>query len=215
MLVIGAKGFAKEVLEVLHQLNQLENLVFYDDVNYDVPKKLFGQFPILKTIEEATNYFKTIDNQFTIGIGNPVLRKRLYDKFTAIGGVFTSVISPLAIIGNYDVQIGIGANVLSGAVFSNSTKIGVGCIVYYNSIITHDCKIGDFVEISPAVTLLGRCKIDSYSQIGANTKILPDITIGKNVIIGAGSVVTKDVPDNCLVVGVPAKIIKELIPLEF
>ncbi|MFZ2430593.1 MAG: hexapeptide transferase, partial [Lutibacter sp.] len=35
MLVIGAKGFAKEVLEVVHQLNELENLVFYDDVNKD------------------------------------------------------------------------------------------------------------------------------------------------------------------------------------
>lgn len=215
MLVIGAKGFAKEVLEVVHQLNQLENLAFYDDVNNEVPEKLFGQFPILNSIQEAANYFKTIDSRFTIGIGNPVLRKRIYDKFIAIGGEFTSVISPFAIIGSYDVQIGIGSNVLSGAVFSNSSTIGKGCIIYYNAIITHDCEIGDFVEISPATTLLGRCKISCYSQIGANTTILPDITIGKNVIIGAGSVVTKDIPDNCLALGIPAKIIKELIPLEY
>lgn len=215
MLIIGAKGFAKEVLEVLHQLNQLENLVFYDDVSDDVPEKLFGQFPVLRTTQEASVYFKTIENQFTIGIGNPVLRKKLYDKFTALGGVFTSTISPLATIGSYDVQIGIGSNILSGSVFSNSTEIGIGCVVYYNSIITHDCKIGNFVEISPSVTLLGRSKIDSYSQIGSNATILPDITIGKNVIIGAGSVVTKDVPDNCMVAGVPAVIKKELTPLNF
>ncbi len=215
MLIIGAKGFAKEVLEVVHQLNQLENLVFYDDVNIDVPEKLFGQFPILKTIKEASNYFKTIDHKFTIGIGNPLLRKQLYDKFTALGGKFISTISPLATIGSYHVQIGIGTNVLSGAVFSNSNTIGKGCIIYYNSIITHDCIIGNFVEISPAVTLLGRCKIGSYSQIGANAIVLPDIIIGKNVIIGAGSVVTKNVSDNCLAVGVPAKIIKELTPLAF
>lgn len=215
MLIVGAKGFAKEVLEVVHQLKQLENLVFYDDVNNDVPEKLFGQFPVLRTTQEASVYFKNVDNQFTIGIGNPVLRKQLYDKFLIIGGEFTSVISPSAIIGNYDVQIGIGSNVLSGAIFSNSSNIGKGCIIYYNSIITHDCKIGDFVEISPSVTLLGRCKIGSYTQIGANATILPDITIGKNVIIGAGSVVTKDLPDNCMVVGVPAKIIKELTPLEY
>jgi len=215
MLIIGAKGFAKEVLEVVLQLNQLENLVFYDDVNIEVSEKLFGQFPILRTKQEATTYFKTIDNRFTIGIGNPFLRKQLYDKFSAIGGKFTSTISPLATIGAYDVQLGIGANVLSGAVFSNSAKIGIGCIVYYNAIITHDCVIGDFVEISPAVNLLGRCKIGDYTQIGANSTILPDIIIGKNVIIGAGSVVTKNVPDNCLIVGVPAKIIKELTPLEF
>lgn len=215
MLIVGAKGFAKEVLEVVHQLNQLDNLVFYDDVNYDVSEKLFGQFPVLRTIQEASVYFKTIDNQFTIGIGNPILRKKIYDKFTALGGEFTSTISPLVAIGSYDVQIGIGSNILSGAVFSNSAKVGIGCIVYYNSIITHDCKIGDFVEISPSVTLLGRSEIGSYSQIGSNATILPDIKIGENVIIGAGSVVTKNLPDNCVAVGIPAKIIKELTPLEF
>ncbi|MDP2088624.1 MAG: acetyltransferase [Flavobacteriaceae bacterium] len=215
MLIIGAKGFAKEVLEVVHQLNQLKNLVFYDDVNDDVPEKLFGQFPVLRTAQEATTYFKTIDNQFTIGIGNPVLRKQLYDKFTALGGAFTSTISPLATIGHYGNQIRIGTNILTGAILSNSLIIGKGCIIYYNSIITHDCKIGDFVEISPCVTLLGRCEIGSFSQIGANATVLPDVKIGVNVIIGAGSVVTKDLPDNCVAVGIPAKIIKNLEPLSF
>jgi sugar O-acyltransferase (sialic acid O-acetyltransferase NeuD family) len=214
MLIVGAKGFAKEVLEVLQQLNKLHDLVFYDDVNDDVSEKLFGQFPVLRTIEEASVYFKTIDNQFTIGIGNPILRKKLCDKFTTLGGVLTSTLSPLAIIGTFDVKIGDGSNVLSGAVFSNGTILGKGCIVYYNSIITHDCTIGDFVEISPSVTLLGRSQVGSYSQIGSNTTILPDIKIGKNVIIGAGSVVTKNLPDNCVAVGIPAQIIKELSPLE-
>jgi sugar O-acyltransferase (sialic acid O-acetyltransferase NeuD family) len=215
MLIIGAKGFAKEVLEVLHHLNLLNDLCFYDDVNTRIPEKLFGQFPILKTIQEAEVYFKTVDNKFTIGIGNPVLRKKIFEKFVALGGKLTSTISPLASIGSFDVHIGYGTNVLSGAVFSNNTKIGMGSIVYYNSIITHDCVIGDFVEISPSVTILGRSEIGSYAQVGSNATILPDIKIGKNVIIGAGSVVTKDIPDNCLAVGIPAKVIKELNPLDF
>ena len=60
MLIVGAKGFAKEVLEVLHQLKQLDNLVFYDDVNDDVPAFLYGQFPVLKSKEAAAHYFKTV-----------------------------------------------------------------------------------------------------------------------------------------------------------
>lgn len=215
MLIVGAKGFAKEVLEVVHQLKQLENLVLYDDVNEDAPQKLFGRFPVLRTIQEASDYFKTVDNRFTIGIGNPILRKKMYDKFVSSGGVFTSTISPSVNIGFYDVQIENGTNILPGVIISNSSQIGMGCIVYYNSIITHDCKIGDFVEISPSATLLGRSSIGNFSQIGSNATILPNVKIGKNVVVGAGSVVTKDVPDNCVVVGIPARIIKELNPLEF
>ncbi|EJL66753.1 acetyltransferase [Flavobacterium sp. CF136] len=215
MLIVGAKGFAKEVLEIINQMNQLENLVFFDDVNDDIKGNLYEIFPILKTTNEVADYFNTIDNRFTIGIGNPVLRKKLFNKFISLGGVFTSTVSPLANVGSFDVQIGHGTNILSGVIISNSSKIGMGCIVYYNSIITHDCKIGDFVEISPSVTLLGRSTVGSYSQIGSNATILPDKAIGKNVIIGAGSVVTKDIPDNCVVVGTPAKIIRELDPLEF
>ncbi|MDI1318549.1 acetyltransferase [Flavobacterium sp.] len=215
MTIVGAKGFAKEVLEILHQADQLENVVFYDDVSDIIPRKLFEQFPVLKSFEAAIEYFNTIDNKFTIGVGNPIIRRKLYDKFTSIGGRCTSAISNSAVLGSYDVNIGEGTNILAGAILSNSTTVGKACIIYYNVVITHDCIIEDFVEISPAAILLGRCKIGSYTQIGANATILPDVTIGKNVVVGAGSVVTKNVPDNTVVVGVPAKIIKELHPIEF
>ena len=46
--------------------------------------------------------------------------------------------------------------------------------------------------------------------IGANCTILPGVTIGNNIVIAAGAVVTKDVPDNCVAGGVPAKIIREI-----
>ena len=52
--------------------------------------------------------------------------------------------------------------------------------------------------------------IKKNAWIGARVNILPGVTIGENAIVGTGSVVTKDVPDNCVVVGVPAKIVKEI-----
>jgi sugar O-acyltransferase (sialic acid O-acetyltransferase NeuD family) len=215
MLVIGAKGFAKEILEVIHQLNELDSLAFYDDISIDIDNQLYGKFPIIKTIEAASNYFKNVDNRFTIGIGNPILRKQLTNKFESNGGILSSTISPMARIGNYGIKIGEGCNIMMGAIVSNDVTIGKGCIVYFNSIITHECEVGNFVEISPNVTLLGRCKIGSFSRIGSNATVLPDVTIGKNVTVGAGSVVTKNLPDNCVAFGIPARIIKELTPLEF
>lgn len=215
MLIVGAKGFAKEVLEILNQLNQIENLVFYDDVSEDLPEMLYGKFRILRTIDEASDFFKNVDNRFTIGIGNPVLRKKLADKFIELGGVFTSTISPEANIGSFGNQLNEGINIMTGSVITNDVFIGKGVIVNLNSTIGHDCHIGNFVEISPGVSISGNCKIGDYAVLGTNATVLPKITIGKNVIVGAGAVITKDVPDNCLVVGMPAKVIKELSPLNF
>lgn len=215
MIIVGAKGFAKEVLEVLHQLNQLDHLVFYDDVNEDAPAFLYGQFPVLRNKEAAAHYFKTVDNRFTIGIGNPVLRKRLALEFEAMGGVFTSTISPLAQIGYYGTTIGTGCNIMTGTVLTNDVKIGEGVLINLNCTVGHDSEIGNYVELSPGVHVSGNCIIGDYCNIGTNATILPKITIGENVIIGAGSVVTKDIPDNCLVVGIPATIKKELPELNF
>ena len=213
MLIVGAKGFAKEVLEVFHQHENVENIAFYDDVNEDIGDLLFNKFPILKNENQAKNYFRTNGNHFTIGIGNPELRYKLYKKFINMGGEYVSTISPLAQMGNYEVKIGKGSNILMNAVFSNSVTIGKGCMIYYSVILTHDCELGEFVEVSPCTVLLGRCKVGSFTHIGANATILPDVTIGKNVIIGAGSVVTKDIPDNVLAFGSPAKVVRKLEPL--
>jgi sugar O-acyltransferase (sialic acid O-acetyltransferase NeuD family) len=210
MLIIGAKGFAKEVLEILVKKKELDTLCFFDDINVDGGDLLFGEFPILKSVEAAKIHFNKNGNAFTLGIGNPKLRHELYKKFTDIGGVFTSLIDTSANIGSYEVIIGDGCNILSGVNISNSVTIGKGCIIYYNSNITHDCIISDFVEISPSVNVLGRVTVGAFSQLGANSIILPDVTIGKNVIVGAGSVVTKDIPDNVVVLGAPARIIKNL-----
>ena len=52
--------------------------------------------------------------------------------------------------------------------------------------------------------------IDENAWLGANSTVLPGVTVGKNAVVAAGAVVTKDVPANTVVAGVPAKIIKEI-----
>ena len=215
MLIVGAKGFAKEVLEVICQDTYTQPLFFYDDVNDDVGDLLFKRFLILKSEDEVRQCFKMYGKTFTIGVGNPVLRRKLYDKFTALGGIFTSTISPLSIIGKFDNRIGSGVNIMTQVVITSSVSVGDGVLLNLNVTIGHDSVIGDFVEICPNANISGHCHIGSYSFIGTNAIILPKICLGTNVIVGAGAVVTKDVPDNSMVVGAPATIIKQLPPLPF
>lgn len=210
MLIVGAKGFAKEVLEIFHQKDETKNLCFYDDVSSDIPDFLYNQFKVLKNEEEAQEYFEKTSPEFVLGIGNPKLRFKLTEKFQNLGGKLTSSISSFAEIGSFGIQIGEGCNILGGVKISNDVKIGRGTIIYYNSIITHDVTIGEFCEISPGATLLGRCEIGKFVKIGAGAIIFPDVKIGDNCVIAAGAVVRNDIPDNTMAAGVPAEIKKTL-----
>lgn len=215
MLVVGAKGLAKEILEILHQNNLQENVVFYDDVNMDIGSSLYDKFPILKSADEAKIFFASKTKEFTIGIGNPKLRYKLYNIFRELGGTLVSTISPKSDIGNYGNSIGEGCNITSGVVITNDVHLGKGCLINLNVTVGHDCHIGDFVELCPNVNISGNCTIGNFTFIGTSATVLPNIKIGNNVIIGAGAVVTKYVPDNSMAIGVPAKIVKNLEPLNF
>lgn len=208
MLIIGAKGFAREVLEVLHQDNRTEGLAFYDDVSADLPDMIHGQFPVLRSPEEAKARFAK-DPRFVLGIGIPALRKKLYDKFMAIGGEATSTLSPFARIGHYGNTLAEGCNVMTGAVLTTGISVEKGVLINLNCTIGHETVIEEFVELSPGTNISGNCYIGAYTFIGTNATILPKIRIGKHVVIAAGAVVTKDVPDQTMVAGIPAIIKKD------
>ena len=78
------------------------------------------------------------------------------------------------------------------------------------SFITHDGGVAVFRDKHPGLNLYGRITIGNNVFIGINSIILPNVNVGNNVVIGAGSVVNKDIPDNVVVAGVPAKVIKTI-----
>jgi len=131
---------------------------------------------------------------------------------------FGSIGSHVTIKGNFNCDYG------------KNIFIGNGTIINCNVTIldTNRVEIGDNVFIAPGVVISAathpldaKRRVSRYFQshpvtikdcawIGANATILTGVTIGKNAVVAAGAVVTKDVPDNCLVGGIPAKIIKEI-----
>jgi sugar O-acyltransferase (sialic acid O-acetyltransferase NeuD family) len=214
MIIIGAKGFAKEVLEVLQQLNSLQNVAFYDDVN-EIGDTLYNTFPILKDENQVRAFFKSAGNEFTIGIGTPKYRYLMCKKFESWGGKLVSTVSPFSHVGHFGNTIGSGVNIMTGTVITNDVTIGKAGLINLNCTVGHDSVIAEFVELCPGVHISGNCKIGKLTFIGTNATILPNITIGKNVIVGAGALVTKDLPDNVLAMGSPAKVIKQLPEIDY
>jgi sugar O-acyltransferase (sialic acid O-acetyltransferase NeuD family) len=204
MLVIGAKGFATQLADVLHQMDALKGLCFYDDVSTDLPEKFFSKYDILRNEEAAAAYFKK-DNRFILGIGNVHLRESLCKKMQQLGGQLTSIISPKAVIGHYQVLIENGVIILSGTVIESTCTIGTGSLLNLNCTIAHGSTIGRFCELSPGTHISGECSIGNFCTLGTGCILLPKIKIGNNVTVGAGAVVTKNIPDNTTVTGIPAK----------
>ena len=209
MLVVGAKGMAKEVLELLieNNINTKSNIVFFDNVNKDAPDLMYNQFKVLKTFDIVKELFE-IDPNFVLGIGNPHLRQKMYDNFVSLGGNIMSVISKKSSIGSFGTTIREGSLIMPGVVITNDVNIGKGVLININSSVSHDCEIGDFSEIACGVIVPGRCKIGKKVFIGSNATINPDINIGDGAIIGAGAVVINDVSPHSVVVGNPAKFLK-------
>lgn len=83
----------------------------------------------------------------------------------------------------------------------------IGCNVSF--ITSNHVLVSDFKDLRKAIP--GPINVDDFVWIGANSTILSNVKIGKGAVVAAGSVVTKDVPENALVGGVPAKVIKYML----
>lgn len=86
---------------------------------------------------------------------------------------------------------------------------GIGVVIHARAIVGRNCMIGQGVTIGGKSGWYEVPVIGDNVEISAGARILGPIKIGSNVIIGANAVVVKDVPDNCIIAGVPARIIKE------
>jgi sugar O-acyltransferase (sialic acid O-acetyltransferase NeuD family) len=104
---------------------------------------------------------------------------------------------------------GLGCFINKRVVIGSNSKLGDYVLINRGACLGHHVVLEDYVSIGPGVVTGGGVTVRAGALIGTGAVVLPSLTIGKHAVIGAGSVVTKDVNDYSVVVGNPARHMKE------
>ena len=144
------------------------------------------------------------DVTFCVAIGANQDRRRWSQMLTESGHSVTQAISGAAVVAR-SAMLGVGVQVMAGAVINAAAHVGDGVIVNTNATVEHDVGIGAYAHIAPGAVLGGAVTVGAGALIGLGSRVLPGLTIGDDAIVGGGAVVTTDVAPGAVVVGVPAR----------
>lgn len=200
MILYGASGHAKVIIDVLESQNIQVDFLFDDN---ETIRQLEG-YPVIGQYSAVKNPEK----EMVISIGDNTLRKKISELVSHNFGMAIHKTSTIA----KGVDVGRGSVIFHHAVIQPGCSIGDHVIINTKASVDHDCRIGNFAHIAPGVTICGGVDIGEGSLVGAGSTLIPNISIGKWCIIGAGAVVTRSIPDYSVVVGNPGKIIRKTQP---
>ena len=143
-------------------------------------------------------------NLAVLCIGNPVIKKQVFDKFSRAGFSFPSIIHHSS-VNSDSASIQDGVVVAPNCVVSSNVKIGKLAYINFSCGIGHDAEVGDFVQINPGSQVGGKCKIGDQVLIGSNSTVLQGMSIGNLAVVASGAVIFSNVLDEVTVIGNPAK----------
>lgn len=205
LYIIGAGDVGGFIAYHANQMGKYTIKGFLDDNQKKHGKSLFT-YKVLGGLNYLDNLIS--ETAVAIAIANPVSKQMVYNKIKENTNiVFPNFIHPSAWLGK-QVKFGKGCIVYPGVTFNFETVLNNFVIVNMNATIGHNCEFGNYSTVSPGVNCGGFTKLGELSFLGIGSCTIQSTKVGKNSIVGAGAVVIKDVPENAVMAGVPAKVIK-------
>jgi acetyltransferase EpsM len=212
VIILGGLGNGTVIAGAIKDANKKGNTQF-DVVGYLNDRIIIGEIieglPVLgklndihKFIAEGFYFINTI-----LRIDGKKDRINLVKNLNIPDDRWITFIHPSAYVGSL-VEIGNGCIILANVSISPSCKIGKGCMIMAGATIAHNCEIGDYCHIASQACLGSFLKVENGVHFGLNCTIREHVTIGKYSTIGMGAVLLKNVGEEEIWVGVPAKFLR-------
>ena len=209
LIIWGASGHARVVADIVRLAGSYEIVAFLDNSASPPSENKFLGLPLLKDIGQLRELRRRGIMNVLLAVGHCSARLRLSELVRQEGFTLVSAIHPRSLVAE-DVFVGPGSVIVGGAVINPGSSVGENVIINTCASVDHDCLIEDGVHIGPGAHIAGQVQIGQAAWIGIAAVVKDRVRIGAGAIVGAGAVVLEDVPENTVVYGVPARVIRNV-----
>lgn len=208
IILVGGGGHCKSCIEVVES-TKMYNIIGVIDLNEKLGESILG-YNVIGTDRDLEKIRQTCQYALvTIGqIKNSELRKKAFDRLKELDFTLPVIKASTAYVSS-EAKIGEGTIIMHYGFINSNSKIGKNSIVNTGALVEHDVVVGDYNHISTRATLNGGVKIGDNCFIGSNTVVNHGVEICSGVVFGANSTVVKDIINQGVYVGSPAKLLNE------
>jgi sugar O-acyltransferase (sialic acid O-acetyltransferase NeuD family) len=208
--IYGAGGLGREMLVLIHQINEhmpLWDVVGFIDDGIKPGKKVHG-LPVIGGYQ----WLNALRNEMYVvaAIGEPATKKLIIERISNPNVHFPVLIHPQVPVRGYqNIQLGEGTIITNGNILTTDISIGKHVLLNLSCTIGHDVVVGDYCSLMPGCHISGDVKIGEAAYVGTGAALINGVRIRPLAKIGAGAVVVNEVEADTTVVGIPARPIKK------
>ena len=212
VIILGGLGNGSVIANAIVDANNkgYEKYTFAGYLNdrVQIGEEIQG-FPVLGKVSDINQFisegFYFINTIFRID--GQQERLDLYEKLSIPDERLATIVHPQTYIAP-NVEIGSGSVIMPNVSISSGVKLGTGCLVMVAATLGHDTTFGKYCHVAAQACVGAYLSIGDGVHVGLNSTIRENLIIGNNATIGMGAVLTKNVKENEIWVGNPAKFLR-------